>query len=124
MMSNPDQLKPPAVGDAGDKAPSDLRPRERVERSSTSRGAMPMVWRVFAANAAVFALAFALLALAPVTLHASIRLEELVLLLVGLVVMLIVDLLLIRQALEPLARLANVMRSVDLLRPRASSRRL
>lgn len=76
-----------------------------------------MLWRVFAANAAVFALAFALLALGPVTLHASIRLEELVLLLAGLVVMLILDLVLLRQALGPLDRLARVMREVDLLRP-------
>jgi two-component system sensor histidine kinase UhpB len=76
-----------------------------------------MLWRVFAANAAVFALAFALLALAPVTLHASIRLEELVLLLAGLVVMLVLDLLLVRQVLGPLDRLANVMREVNLLRP-------
>jgi two-component system sensor histidine kinase UhpB len=76
-----------------------------------------MLWRVFAANAAVFALAFALLALAPVTLHASIRLEELVLLLVGLVAMLVLDLLLVRQVLGPLDRLARVMREVDLLRP-------
>jgi two-component system, NarL family, sensor histidine kinase UhpB len=78
---------------------------------------LPMLWRVFAANAAVFALAFALLALAPVTLHASVRLEELVLLLVGLVVMLGLDLLLVRQALEPFRRLARAMRQVDLLRP-------
>ena len=77
----------------------------------------PMLWRVFAANAAVFAVAFALLALAPVTLHASIRLEELVLLLSGLVVMLVLDLLLVRQALGPLDRLARVMRQVNLLRP-------
>jgi two-component system, NarL family, sensor histidine kinase UhpB len=76
-----------------------------------------MLWRVFAANAAVFAVAFALLALAPVTLHASIRLEELVLLLSGLVVMLVLDLLLVRQALGPLDRLARVMRQVNLLRP-------
>jgi two-component system sensor histidine kinase UhpB len=76
-----------------------------------------MLWRVFAANAAVFALAFALLALAPVTLHASIRLEELVLLLAGLVVMLVLDLVLVRQALGPLDRLARVMRQVNLLRP-------
>jgi two-component system, NarL family, sensor histidine kinase UhpB len=69
-----------------------------------------MLWRVFAANAAVFALAFALLALGPVTIHASIRLEELVLLLVGLVAMLVLDLLLVRQALGPLDRLARVMR--------------
>jgi two-component system sensor histidine kinase UhpB len=76
-----------------------------------------MLWRVFAANAAVFALAFALLALAPVTLHASIRLEELVLLLAGLAVMLVLDLLLVRRALGPLDRLARVMREVNLLRP-------
>jgi two-component system sensor histidine kinase UhpB len=76
-----------------------------------------MLWRVFAANAAVFALAFGLLALAPITIHASIRLEELVLLLVGLVVLLLVDLLLLRQTLSPLGRLARVMREVDLLRP-------
>src|SRR5436305_1589863 len=78
---------------------------------------LPMLWRVFAANAAVFALAFALLALAPVTLHASIRLEELVLLVAGLVVMLVLDLVLLRQALGPLDRLARVMRQVDLLHP-------
>jgi two-component system, NarL family, sensor histidine kinase UhpB len=77
----------------------------------------PMLWRVFAANAAVFALAFALLAFAPVVLHASVRLEELVLLLAGLVVMLVLDLLLIRQALGPLERLARVMRGVDLVHP-------
>src|SRR5436305_956824 len=77
----------------------------------------PMLWRVFAANAAVFAVAFGLLALAPVTLHASIRLEELVLLLSGLVVMLVLDLLLVRQSLGPLERLARVMRQVNLLHP-------
>ena len=42
---------------------------------------MPMLWRVFAANAAVFAIAFALLALSPVTIHSPIRLVELVILL-------------------------------------------
>jgi two-component system sensor histidine kinase UhpB len=76
-----------------------------------------MLWRVFTANAAVFALAFALLAVASVTIHASVRLDEFVVLLVGLLVMLLVDLLLLRQALTPLARLARVMGAVDLLRP-------
>ena len=76
-----------------------------------------MLWRVFGANAAVFALAFALLALSPVTIHARIRLVELVLLLAGLVVMLVVDLLLLRQALNPLGRLTRVMGTIDLLRP-------
>ena len=76
-----------------------------------------MLWRVFAANAAVFALAFALLALSPVTIHARIRLVELVLLIAGLIVMLVVDLLLLRQALNPLGQLTRVMGTIDLLRP-------
>jgi two-component system sensor histidine kinase UhpB len=76
-----------------------------------------MLWRVFVANAAVFAVAFALLALAPIEIHASIRLDELVILFVGLVVMLVVDLLLLRQTLSPLGRLARVMGGVDLRRP-------
>jgi two-component system, NarL family, sensor histidine kinase UhpB len=86
-------------------------------RPAPSGRPLPMLWRVFAANAAVFALAFALLGLAPVTLHASVRVEELVLLLAGLVVMLALDLLLVRQALGPLDRLTRVMRQVDLLHP-------
>lgn len=81
------------------------------------RPPLPMLWRVFAANAAVFALAFALLALSPVTIHARIRLVELAILLAGLVVMLLVDLLLLRHALNPLGRLAQVMRRIDLLHP-------
>jgi two-component system sensor histidine kinase UhpB len=76
-----------------------------------------MLWRVFAANAAVFALAVALLALTPVTVHARIRLAELVILLAGLVVMLLIDLVLLREALNPLARLAKAMAAVDMLRP-------
>jgi two-component system, NarL family, sensor histidine kinase UhpB len=117
MMSSSDELKLPAARDADTEASSRQASDVRTDRSETSRGAVPMLWRVFAANAAVFALAFALLALAPVTLHASIRLEELVVLLVGLVVMLVVDLLLVRQALSPLARLRQVMGKVDLLHP-------
>ena len=114
MMSGSDQLKLPAVRDIDGQASS--HPRSG-DGSDTSRRATPMLWRVFAANASVFALAFALLALAPVTLHASLRLEELVLLGAGLVVMLVVDLLLVGRALRPLAQLASVMRSVDLLHP-------
>jgi two-component system sensor histidine kinase UhpB len=52
-----------------------------------------------------------------VTIHAPIRLDELVLLLAGLIVMLLVDLLLLRHALTPLARLAKLMATVDLVRP-------
>ena len=52
-------------------------------RPPDTRPDVPMLWRVFAANAAVFAIAFALLALSPVTIHAPIRLVELVILLGG-----------------------------------------
>lgn len=101
---------PPVRAETG-TPPADERPQPADARP------LPMLWRVFAANAAVFALAFAVLALAPVTLHASIRIEEIVLLLAGLVVMLILDLLLLHQALGPLDRLARVMHQVDLLHP-------
>lgn len=74
-----------------------------------------MLWRVFAANAAVFALAFGLLALSPVTIHARIRLVELVVLLAGLVVMLVADLLLLRQVLAPIRRLVKMMGTIDRL---------
>lgn len=116
-MAGRDQINLPAVrpdhGVASPDSQSDKRPRD-------ARGPgrpVPMLWRVFAANAAVFALAFALLALAPLEIHIPVRVDELVLLLVGLVVMLVVDLVLLRQALTPLARLARLMGRVDLLRP-------
>jgi two-component system sensor histidine kinase UhpB len=114
-MSNSDQL--PATRAARETAP--VRPfgppADRTD--APRRRAVPMVWRVFAANAAVFALAFALLALSPVTIHARIRLVELVVLLVGLVVMLGADLLLLRHVLAPLHRLARVMGAIDPLHP-------
>jgi two-component system, NarL family, sensor histidine kinase UhpB len=114
-MSSYDHLNVPATT-AARAAIEPIPPAE--DRAPAAGGRpLPMLWRVFAANAAVFALAFALLALAPVTLHASIRLEEVVLLAAGLVVMLVLDLVLVRQALGPLDRLARVMRRVDLLRP-------
>jgi two-component system sensor histidine kinase UhpB len=107
-MSSSDQLDPAPAPLARDGGSPSTAPAARP---------VPMLWRVFGANAAVFAVAFALLALAPVTIHASIRLDELVLLLVGLIVMLLVDLLLLRRALTPLARLAQAMTTVELVRP-------
>jgi two-component system, NarL family, sensor histidine kinase UhpB len=111
-MSSHDRLNVPPSVRAGATTPS----AEGHQPTPNGRP-LPMLWRVFAANAAVFALAFALLTLAPVTLHASLRVEELVLLLVGLIVMLALDLLLVRQALGPLDRLTRVMGQVDLLHP-------
>jgi len=112
-MDSPDQHVPPVPALRADRSPS----RSEDGPAPDLTRPMPMLWRVFAANAAVFALAFALLALSPVTIHARIRLVELVILVVGLVVMLIADLLLLRQVLAPIHRLARVMEGIDRLHP-------
>jgi two-component system sensor histidine kinase UhpB len=78
---------------------------------------LPLLWRVFAINAALLVVATLLLALTPVTIHASIALVEGADLVVALVVMLAANLLLLRRTLAPLDRLVGRMRTVDLLRP-------
>ncbi|HZU77477.1 MAG TPA: sensor histidine kinase, partial [Dehalococcoidia bacterium] len=115
-VSGSDQLKFPVVSTTSADA-SVGAPAQAAEHPPSPARAVPMLWRVFAANAAVFALAFALLALTPFEIHARIRLIELVILLAGLIVMLLVDLALLRHALTPLARLAKVMDTINLRRP-------
>ena len=78
---------------------------------------LPLLWRVFAINATLLAVATLLLALSPVTIHASIALVEGVDLVVALVVMLAANLVLLRHTLGPIDRLVARMRTVDLLRP-------
>src|SRR5579884_2336100 len=78
---------------------------------------LPLLWRVFAINAALLVVATLLLALTPVTIHASIALVEGADLVVALVLMLAANLLLLRRTLAPLDRLVGRMRTVDLLRP-------
>jgi two-component system sensor histidine kinase UhpB len=78
---------------------------------------LPLLWRVFAINALLLSVATVLLAVTPVTVHASIALVEVVDLVAGLVVMLAANLVLLRHTLAPVGRLAERMRTVDLLRP-------
>jgi two-component system, NarL family, sensor histidine kinase UhpB len=78
---------------------------------------LPLLWRVFAINAALLVAATLLLALTPVTIHASIALVELIDLVVALIVMLTANLLLLRHTLAPIDRLVERMRTVDLLNP-------
>jgi two-component system sensor histidine kinase UhpB len=78
---------------------------------------LPLLWRVFAINAALLAVATVLLAVTPVTIHASIALVEVVDLVVALVVMLAANLLLLRHTVGPIDKLVARMRTVDLLRP-------
>jgi two-component system sensor histidine kinase UhpB len=78
---------------------------------------LPLLWRVFGINAILLVLATVLLALTPVTIHASIALIEVLDLAIGLVVMLAANLLLLRHTIRPIERLVERMRTVDLLRP-------
>ena len=78
---------------------------------------LPLLWRVFAINAALLVVATLLLALTPVTIHASLALVEGIDLAVALLVMLAANLILLRHTLAPINRLVERMRTVDLLRP-------
>jgi two-component system sensor histidine kinase UhpB len=78
---------------------------------------MPLVWRVFLVNAAVFALGATALALSPATVSFPILLAEALVLGFGLVAILLVNLFLLRRSFAPLARLMALMRRVDPLRP-------
>jgi two-component system, NarL family, sensor histidine kinase UhpB len=78
---------------------------------------LPLLWRVFAINAALLVVATLLLAVTPVTIHASIALVEGLDLAIGLAVMLLANLVLLRRELAPVDRLVQRMRTVDLLRP-------
>jgi two-component system sensor histidine kinase UhpB len=89
---------------SGDRAAA--RPRWSWRNAS-------LLWRVLAANAVVFVVAFALLAWTPVTVHRIATPHELVLLAIGVVLMLGVDLLLLRRVLGPLRQLAAVIGSVE-----------
>jgi two-component system sensor histidine kinase UhpB len=70
-------------------------------------------WKVFAANAIVFAVAAATLAWTPVTVHRVATPSELVVLGIGLVLMLAFDLLLLRRAFKPLRTLASTMQTAE-----------
>ena len=78
---------------------------------------LPLLWRVFAINAALLVIATLLLALTPVTIHARIAIVEGLDVAVALVVMLAANLLLLRHTLQPIGRLVERMRKIDLLQP-------
>ena len=78
---------------------------------------LPLLWRVFAINAALLVVATLLLALTPVTIHASLALVEAVDLVGALAVMLAANLFLLRHTVGPIDSLVARMRTVDLLRP-------
>jgi two-component system, NarL family, sensor histidine kinase UhpB len=80
---------------------------------------MPLLWRVFATNAAVLIAATIVLVLSPATVSFPVALTEVAVLVAGLSAMLALNLALLRRVLGPLARLTRFMRGVDPLRPGA-----
>lgn len=89
--------------------------RRRDFRGSLSRTAL--FWRIFLANAGVFAAATALLALTPITVSSPIVVQEAVILVAGLAALLVLNVVLTRLILAPLAQLTELMQRVDILRP-------
>jgi two-component system sensor histidine kinase UhpB len=81
-----------------------------MSEGQTARGFIPLFWRLFIPNAAVLAAACLVLILAPAN-------GRILVLVGGLLLMLTVNLLLMRRAVGPLARLMSVMELVDPLQP-------
>ncbi|WST91085.1 HAMP domain-containing sensor histidine kinase [Streptomyces erythrochromogenes] len=77
---------------------------------------MSLYWRIFLLNAGVLAVAVALL-LGPVTVSTPILFGEALVLLGGLAAMLVINAVLLRVGLAPLARLNRAMATADLLKP-------
>jgi two-component system, NarL family, sensor histidine kinase UhpB len=73
-------------------------------------------WRVFAVNVGLLGVIAVLLIVTPVTISAPIKLEQVLIIVVGLVATLAANALLLRRAVAPLERLAQRMETVDLLR--------
>ena len=95
-------------------------PRERPglqPEASVCSARVPLLWRIFLGNAVVLVVATTALVLTPVTVSFPAAERELLVLAAGLTVMLAVNFLLLRRAIEPLGRLTRVMRTVDPLEP-------
>jgi two-component system sensor histidine kinase UhpB len=77
----------------------------------------PLFWRVFAVNAGLLATLAILLVATPVEISAPIKLEQAIIIAVGLGITLAANALLLRRMVSPLGQLARRMETVDLLRP-------
>jgi two-component system, NarL family, sensor histidine kinase UhpB len=84
---------------------------------SGSLGGLRLPWRVFAGNAVVLGVAVLVLALTPARVTVPTRLDEAVVLVGGITAILLTNLVLLRRAFAPLARLTELMRRVEPLEP-------
>jgi two-component system, NarL family, sensor histidine kinase UhpB len=77
---------------------------------------IPLFWRALGVNGGLLAALAILLIVTPVTISAPIKLEQALIVIVGLAVTLGANALLLRRVVAPLEQLARRMESVDLLR--------
>ncbi len=77
---------------------------------------VPLFWRTFLTNAAVFVTAGLVLVLSPATVSSPVSLSEATILAAGAAALLVLNLVLMRKAFAPLEQLAAAMPSVDLQR--------
>jgi two-component system, NarL family, sensor histidine kinase UhpB len=77
---------------------------------------VPLFWRVFAVNGGLLAVLALLLVVTPVEISAPIKLEQAIIIAVGLAITLAANALLLRRVVSPLGQLARRMETVDLLR--------
>lgn len=77
---------------------------------------LSIYWRVFVVNVGLLGVVAVLLIATPVTISAPIKLEQALIVGVGLLVALVANAWLLRRAVAPLERLAQRMETVDLLR--------
>jgi two-component system, NarL family, sensor histidine kinase UhpB len=82
-----------------------------------ARPTVSIFWRVFAVNGGLLGIIAILLVVTPVTISAPIRLEQALIIGVGLTITLAANAWLLRHAVAPLEHLAQRMETVDLLRP-------
>src|SRR5919106_5827521 len=96
-----------------------MQPISRSDGVARSRplGHTSLAWRVFAGNSVVLGIAVLVLALSPATVKVPTGLDEAVVLVGGITAILLTNLLLLRRAFVPLARLTELMRRVEPLDP-------
>jgi two-component system, NarL family, sensor histidine kinase UhpB len=85
-----------------------------VRNGATSlRDRLTLAWRIVAVNAIVFAAGVAALVLSPATVSPQVTRREVIVLLTGLAALLLINLVLVRRSLDPLARVTKAMQNID-----------
>jgi two-component system sensor histidine kinase UhpB len=97
--------------------PSDVTGAGKSIAVTAGAGGRSLFWRLFVPNAVVLITATAVLALSPATMPFPDSVDEALVILAGLALLLVVNLLLMRRAWQPLGRLTRLMQNVDPLQP-------